>query len=110
MANNDDLIELEERIVSLRSDILSYGKEIVQYITALYSNNFPGKQFDLKKADNPFNVLKVLKQEVSEILLQSKLKESFFQQVIRLLRVLTVWFCYTIMILTLEWKGYTRMR
>lgn len=84
--DGDDVFELEGRIVSLRSDILTYGKGIMQYITVLYSNHFPEKQFDLKKSDNPFNVLKVLKQEVSEILLQSKLNEIFFRQVIRYFR------------------------
>lgn len=80
--DDDELFELEERINSLRTDLSSYGQEITQYITCLYTNSFPGKHFDLKKAENPFNVLKVLKQEVSDILVQSKVRTEFLRQVI----------------------------
>jgi len=82
MIKQDDVYELEERINSLRMELLSYGQEIMQHLTSLYTNKLPAdKHFDLKQSENPFNVLKILRQEVTDILEESKLKTEFFNKV-----------------------------
>jgi hypothetical protein len=77
--------DLEERISSLRIDLKSYGKEIAEHIRSLYTNELPEKHIDLKAADGPQSVLKILRQEISDILVESKSRSDFQEKVILLL-------------------------
>lgn len=56
----------DERVVALRSDLRSYGAEITQHLTALYSSQRSSSDaFDLK--NDPTNMLAMLKHELGQV-------------------------------------------
>ena len=61
---------LEDRVNSLKEEVIGYSKEIEWYITALYSINSSNKRFDLK--NGPFRVVAVLENDILEIIEQFK--------------------------------------
>jgi hypothetical protein len=69
----------EERLSNLKTELVSYGREIILHITTLYTNQVPQARFDLK--NDPFNVLKVLQHDVTEVLQQSKQRAEFLTKV-----------------------------
>eukprot|EP01038_Epipyxis_sp_PR26KG_P009864 gene9864-13271_t len=72
----------EERIHALKSDLHSYGKEIIEHIQILYNVNSNAtivgqniQSIDLK--NDPMNVLKILRHDVEEVLRQSHETEAY---------------------------------
>lgn len=70
---SSDLYDMEERIASLKVDLKTYSKEIMDNIQSLYSDP-AGKSFDLKS--NSTQILKILHHDVIEILQVSKEKKE----------------------------------
>ncbi len=69
----------EERILSLKSDLVSYGKDITDHISALYtSKRSLSDSFDLK--NDPANMLVMLKHELNQIVQVSQERADFAAQ------------------------------
>jgi hypothetical protein len=62
----------EHRIASLKLDLLKYGSDIMDHISVLYAGNETTNGIDLK--NDPINMLKILRQDVAEVLQQSQVE------------------------------------
>lgn len=65
----------EERIDSLKAELDAYGKEIVKLTAAIYSEHAADK-YNLK--DSPFQMLSLLREEVTDLLKQSQENVEYF--------------------------------
>ena len=64
---------VEEQIASLRSELKTYGADIVNHIKALYSSS--ESSVDLK--NDPRNMLKILKHDISQLLQEVKSESQY---------------------------------
>ena len=60
----------DQRLAALKSELKTYGAEIVEHVTSLYDVNRPDSRFDLK--NDAFSMLNVLQIDISEILKESQ--------------------------------------
>jgi len=63
-----DIEVFDDRIESLKTELESYGKEIINLITCIYGSYETGPTFDLK--NNAFQMINLLKQETIEMIHQ----------------------------------------
>lgn len=68
----------EERIDSLKSELDSYGKEILNLISATYASHPSGGKYDLKHS--PQQMLPLLYEEVLDLVRQSQENTAFFEK------------------------------
>ena len=69
---------LEDRIASLQSELQSYGKDLINMVQAIYGRHEQGPSYDLK--NSPFQMVNLLKQEVSELIESAKEQSQYMQQ------------------------------
>ena len=75
MASDKENEEFGERVRSLRSELDSYGKEIMRQLTALYTNCGSATLVNLKS--DPRNALKILRHDVVEMLSTCAAKSEY---------------------------------
>jgi len=73
MASSQDFFD--QRLTSLKTELKTYGAEIVDHVTSLYGKNRMDSRFDLK--NDAFSMLSVLRIDVAEIIKEYQEKKEY---------------------------------
>lgn len=69
---------IDDRIASLRSELENYGQDVMHLVQAIYGNHIVGPNYDIK--NSPFQMIHLLKQEVSEMIKLSQEQSAYFHK------------------------------